>query len=286
MTCRRKPTWLPSSSCALVGDGDDAAIGLCTAADEAADPCTAADDVAAVDAAGSATGQMQAPACADVWCSPQNQTGNVYTPFVLYSQNSGADDDALCAALWIRPLRSCATKLPNLPNMTTSPWSVTSRAATNALCTPATRMFEFTSVPISVTTCNLLPPLSCTLARPSAVTYLNPLAGDANPNTSPTYSGHADTALPEPRVKSIFSHCSNWRWCDTVQQLSRLQSVKDPAAVCRTGCCRFCCWGSLQFSPVSIELIFLPFPLLLPCSSLLLPLSLSLPLPWAPPPSF
>ena len=43
MTCRRKPTWLPSSSCALVGDGDDAAIGLCTAADDDADHCYWAD---------------------------------------------------------------------------------------------------------------------------------------------------------------------------------------------------------------------------------------------------
>ena len=80
--------------------------------------------------------------------------------------------DALYAALWIRPLRSCATKLPNLLKMTTSPWFITSRAATNASCTPTARMFMFTWVPISVTMCNLLPPWSYT---PSAVTYLNHL---------------------------------------------------------------------------------------------------------------
>ena len=173
--------------------------------------------------------------------------------------------DALYAALWIRPLRSCATKLPNLLKMTTSLWSVTSRAATNASCTPATRTFMFTWVPISVSMCSLLPSWSCT---PCAVTYFNPLAGDANPNISPTCSGHADTELLESRLNSIFSYCSSWRWCDTVQQFPRLQSPKDPAAaVCGTDCCRFCCWGSLQFSPV---------PLLLSCSSSILPLYLCL----------
>ena len=113
--------------------------------------------------------------------------------------------DALYAALWIRPLRSCARKRPNLLKMTTSPWSVTSRAATNASRTPATRMFMFTWVPISVTMCSLLPSWSCT---PSAITFLSPLAGDVNQNISPTCSGHADTALLESRVNSIFSNCS------------------------------------------------------------------------------
>ena len=81
--------------------------------------------------------------------------------------------------------------MPSLLKITTWPLSVTSPADTNALCTPATRvfMFMFTGVPISVTASNFLKPWSCTHARPSVVTNLNQVDGAAKLKTSPTFSG-------------------------------------------------------------------------------------------------
>ena len=211
--------------------------------------------------------------------------GTYTRSFFLHSQNPGADDAELHDVWWIWPFGSRATKLPKLLKITTWPLYVTSRATsradTNAFCTPATRMFVFTGVLHSVTASNFLKPWSCTHARPSAVTNFNPLNGAAKPKTSPTLSRQTDAALPESSqpfpiapVGTSTEHCNCFRDCKHPGILLLLvveRAIADSDAAAHS---------SFLLTPL---LLGLPLPLpfahgLCPC-----PWPLFLPLPWAPP---